>query len=38
VSVVHGRYIAATPFDGIVLQPESDMQSASAEAGSGSRN
>jgi photosystem II stability/assembly factor-like uncharacterized protein len=34
VSVAHGRLLAATPFDGIVVQPESDAQSASAEMGS----
>lgn len=35
VSVVKGRFFAATPFDGVVMQPENETQSASA-AGSGS--
>ena len=36
VSVMGGRFVAATPFDGVVLQPESgDM---SAVAGTGSSN
>jgi photosystem II stability/assembly factor-like uncharacterized protein len=29
ISVVHGRFLAATPFDGVVMQPESDDHSAS---------
>ena len=33
ISVVHGRYVAATPFDGVIVQPEHD-ESASAEPGS----
>ena len=33
ISVVHGRFVAATPFDGVVMQPESD-RSASASVGS----
>jgi photosystem II stability/assembly factor-like uncharacterized protein len=33
ISVVHGRYMAATPFDGVIVQPEHE-QSASAEPGS----
>jgi photosystem II stability/assembly factor-like uncharacterized protein len=33
VSIVHGRYVAATPFDGVVAQPESQSQSASASSG-----
>ncbi|MGB7584492.1 MAG: transcriptional regulator [Terriglobales bacterium] len=37
ISVVHGRYVAATPFDGVVIQPESDNRSASADVG-GSTN
>jgi len=32
VSVVHGRYMAATQFDGVVAQPEHE-ESASAEPG-----
>jgi photosystem II stability/assembly factor-like uncharacterized protein len=32
VSVVHGRFLAATPFDGLVMQPENDDHSASAGA------
>jgi len=34
VSVVGGRYIGATPFDGVVLQPENENISAAADAGS----
>jgi photosystem II stability/assembly factor-like uncharacterized protein len=34
ISVVHGRYVAATPFDGVVAQPENDSQSAKAGSGS----
>jgi len=34
ISVVHGRYVAATPFDGVVAQPENDSQSANAGSGS----
>ncbi len=30
ISVVHGRYIAATPFDGVIAQPENEHQSANA--------
>src|ERR1700674_943957 len=30
ISVVHGRFLAATPFDGVVIQPENDNHSASA--------
>ncbi len=33
VSVVHGRLVAATPFDGVVLQPEEGPQSAAADGG-----
>ena len=29
ISVVHGRYVAATPFDGVIAQPEDETQSAS---------
>jgi photosystem II stability/assembly factor-like uncharacterized protein len=32
VSVVHGRFLAATPFDGVVIQPENDDHSASKDA------
>ncbi|MGA7167720.1 MAG: hypothetical protein WBX08_01115, partial [Candidatus Sulfotelmatobacter sp.] len=28
ISVVHGRYVAATPFDGVIAQPENESQSA----------
>jgi hypothetical protein len=31
ISVVHGRFVAATPFDGVVVQPESGPQSAAAD-------
>jgi photosystem II stability/assembly factor-like uncharacterized protein len=31
VSVVHGRLLAATPFDGVVVEPEGEPQSAAAE-------
>ena len=34
VSVVGGRFIGATPFDGVILQPETDPISATASAGS----
>lgn len=30
ISVVHGRYVAATPFDGVIAQPDSEPQSANA--------
>jgi photosystem II stability/assembly factor-like uncharacterized protein len=36
VSVVHGRFIGATPFDGVILQPENDPQSAAAGSGGAS--
>jgi hypothetical protein len=29
---VHGRFLAATPFDGVVIQPDNDDHSASSEA------
>jgi photosystem II stability/assembly factor-like uncharacterized protein len=29
ISVVHGRYVAATPFDGVIAQPDNQPQSAS---------
>jgi photosystem II stability/assembly factor-like uncharacterized protein len=34
ISVVRGRFMAATPFDGVIAQPESDVESASADTGS----
>jgi ligand-binding sensor domain-containing protein len=34
ISVVHGRYVAATPFDGVIAQPENEAQSANAGSGS----
>jgi len=34
VSVIGGRFVAATPFDGVILQPENESISAAAEAGS----
>ena len=34
VSVIGGRFVAATPFDGVVLQPENGDISAAADAGS----
>jgi len=34
VSVVGGRFVAATPFDGVVVQPEDGSMSAAADAGS----
>ncbi len=34
ISVVHGRYVAATPFDGVIAQPEGEPQSANAGGGS----
>jgi photosystem II stability/assembly factor-like uncharacterized protein len=37
ISVIHGRFVAATPFDGVVEQPANDDQSASAAVG-GSAN
>jgi photosystem II stability/assembly factor-like uncharacterized protein len=30
ISVVHGHYVAATPFDGVIAQPENESQSANA--------
>src|SRR6202035_1968704 len=32
IHVVHGRFAAATPFDGVVMQPENDDRSASSSA------
>ena len=34
VIVIGGRFVAATPFDGVILQPENESISAAAEAGS----
>jgi photosystem II stability/assembly factor-like uncharacterized protein len=34
ISVIHGRYVAATPFDGVIVQPESEGQSAAIDTGS----
>jgi photosystem II stability/assembly factor-like uncharacterized protein len=34
VNVIGGRFVGATPFDGVVLQPENESISAAAEAGS----
>jgi photosystem II stability/assembly factor-like uncharacterized protein len=34
ISVVHGRYVGATPFDGVIAQPENESQSANAGSGS----
>ncbi len=31
ISIVHGRFVAATPFDGVVMQPENEDRSASTE-------
>ena len=36
VSVVHGRLLASTPFDGVVVQPGDEAQSAAAEMGGAS--
>jgi photosystem II stability/assembly factor-like uncharacterized protein len=33
VSIVGGRFVAATPFDGVVLQPEDGSMSAAADSG-----
>ena len=30
ISVVHGHYVAVTPFDGVIAQPENESQSANA--------
>jgi len=35
VSYVRGHFVAATPFDGVVVQPENDDQSAAATMGGG---
>ena len=34
VSIIGGRFVGATPFDGVVLQPDNEPVSAAAEAGS----
>jgi len=34
ISVVNGHYVAATPFDGVIAQPENEAQSANAGGGS----
>jgi photosystem II stability/assembly factor-like uncharacterized protein len=34
ISVVHGHYVGATPFDGVISQPENESQSANAGGGS----
>jgi hypothetical protein len=34
ISVVHGRFVAATPFDGVIAQPQDELQSANAGGGS----
>jgi len=34
ISVVHGRFVGATPFDGVIAQPENEAQSANAGGGS----
>ena len=31
ISVVHGHFLAATPFDGVIVQPDNDNHSASAD-------
>ena len=33
ISIVGGRFVGATPFDGVVLQPENESMSAAAGAG-----
>ncbi len=33
ISVVHGRFVGATPFNGVVIQPENDDRSTSANVG-----
>jgi photosystem II stability/assembly factor-like uncharacterized protein len=37
VSAVKGRLLGATPFDGVVAQPENDSRSASAEGSGGGK-
>ena len=34
ISVVHGHYVVATPFDGVIAQPDNEPQSANAGGGS----
>ena len=34
VSVIGGRFVGATPFDGVILQPENEPISAAADTGS----
>jgi photosystem II stability/assembly factor-like uncharacterized protein len=34
ISLVHGRFLAATSFDGVIAQPDHESESASAEPGS----
>jgi len=36
ISVVRGRFIGATPFDGVIVQPENEAESASASFGNSS--
>jgi len=36
ISVVRGRFVGATPFDGVIVQPENEAESASAGFGSSS--
>ena len=36
VSVIGGRFVGATPFDGVVLQPENESISAAARTHGGS--
>jgi photosystem II stability/assembly factor-like uncharacterized protein len=32
ISVIHGRYVAATPFDGVIVQPDNEPQSAAMDS------
>jgi photosystem II stability/assembly factor-like uncharacterized protein len=34
IGVVHGHYVGATPFDGVIAQPDNEAQNASASGGS----
>ena len=36
IGVVHGRFIGATPFDGVIVQPENEARSASMNMGGSS--
>jgi photosystem II stability/assembly factor-like uncharacterized protein len=36
VSILHGQFLAATPFDGVILQPETEPQSAAVGLGASS--